>query len=164
MKRQAVSAAFLALGLLFTACGGDDDEPPVGTDTGADATETPMAEGGTVLITAIEYAFDLPEELPAGSTTFTLENAGEEKHFIDIAKLTDDAPPVSELIELPDRKVGRFFEGQPNHIPPVKPGETSKKPLEIDLEPGRYGYVCFVEAKDGTPHAFLGMHGEFTVP
>lgn len=58
--------------------------------------------------------------------------------------------------------MGNYFEGRPNEIPTVKPGETSAE-TEIDLVAGRYGYVCFIEAKDGTPHAFLGMSGEFVV-
>lgn len=68
-----------------------------------------------------------------------------------------------DLIKLPDKKVGHYFEGPPNHLPTVKPGKTGDKTLEMELEPGRYGYVCFIEAKDGTPHAFLGMAGEFVV-
>lgn len=161
MKRCALSVV-LVLGLLFVACG--KDEPTAGPDTGAEEpSQSPEAEGGTVLITATEYAFDLPGELPAGQTTFSLANAGEEKHFIQIVKLTDDAPPVADLIKMPDNQVGNYFEGQPNDIPTVKPGETSAKTIEIDLVAGRYGYVCFIEAKDGTPHALLGMSGEFVV-
>ncbi len=35
--------------------------------------------------------------------------------------------------------------------------------LTLDLEPGRYGMVCFVAGPDGQPHAFQGMQYEFTV-
>ena len=31
------------------------------------------------------------------------------------------------------------------------------------LSPGTYGFVCFVPAPDGRPHAEHGMFGEFTV-
>ena len=160
MRNRAVLAAVIVLGLLFVGCG--NDEPPATTESGAEATTPAPAAGGEVLISAVEYEFDLADSYAAGTTTFTLVNNGEEKHFIDIVKLTDDAPPVAELIELPDKKVGQYFEGQPNHIDPVKPGETSE-PMEVELEPGRYGYVCFFGAKGEPPHAFLGMAGEFTV-
>ena len=160
MQRRAVFAAVLVLGLLFAACG---NEEPTATPGAQETTEAPTTEDGTVEITAVEYAFNVPATLPAGSTTFTLTNSGEERHFIDIVQLTEDAPPVEELIKLPDRKVGKFFIGQPNHIRTVKPGETSK-PLEIELESGaRYGYVCFFSKKGEQPHAFQGMFGEFTV-
>lgn len=160
MQRRAIFAAVLALGLLFTACGGEEPTAEPGAD---ETAEAPTTEGGTVAVTAVEYAFNVPATLPAGPTTFTLENAGEEKHFMDIVQLTDDAPPVEDLIKLPDRKVGKYFVGQPNHISTIKPGETSK-PLEVDLVSGaRYGYVCFFATKGEKPHAFLGMYGEFTV-
>lgn len=170
MQRRVLIAMFMVLGLLFAACG--DDGADTGTDAGAEeqagdvaaSEDDEAAAGGEVLITATEYEFDLPDTLPAGPTTFTLKNDGKEKHFIDIVKLTDDAPSVDKLIKMPERKIGRYFEGQPNHLPTVKPGETGEKTLEIDLESGgRYGYVCFIAAKGEPPHAFLGMRGEFTV-
>ena len=159
MQRRVVLAVVIVLGLLFAGCG--DDDPAATSEPDAEETTAPAA-GGVVLISAVEYEFDLADTYPAGTTTFTLINNGEEKHFIDIVKLTDDAPPVADLLKLPEKKVGQYFEGQPNHIDTIKGGETSD-PLEIDLVEGRYGYVCFIEAKDGTPHAFLGMSGEFTV-
>lgn len=170
MKRRAVFAAVLALGLLLVSCGDDEPtvEPVAGATTEAPATEeetpeAPATEGGTVEITAVDYAFNVPAELPAGPTTFILTNAGDEKHFMDIVQLIDDAPPVEELIKLPDNKVGKYFASGPNHIDTLKPGETSE-PLEIDLVSGaRYGYVCFFSTKGEKPHAFMGMHGEFTV-
>lgn len=166
MKRHVFFAAVLVLGLMFVACG--NDEPTPDTEPGAaEASETPesMDPGtGTVTITSTEYEFDLPDTLPTGATTFTLANAGEEPHFIDIVPLTDDAPSVDKLIKMPEKKVEQYFAGPPNHIPTVKPGDTGTKTVEIDLVAGeRYGYVCFIEDKDGTPHAFLGMAGEFVV-
>ena len=160
MKRRAAFAAVIVLGLLFAGCG--NDEPAATTEPGAEETTPGPAAGGEVLISAVEYEFDLADSYAAGTTTFTLVNNGKEPHFIDIIKLTDDAPSVPDLLELSEKKSEQYFGGPLNHIKTAKPGETSK-PLEVELEPGRYGYVCFIEAKDGTPHAFLGMAGEFTV-
>jgi hypothetical protein len=161
MKRLLVLLCVLALA--FVGCG--DDEPTTDTGAPADESSAPTDEaGGEVLITAVEYEFDLAASYPAGTTTFSMQNDGEEPHFIDIVELTDDAPALDKLLKMGDEEVGEFFVGQPNHIPTAKPGAAAKKSVEIALVSGaRYGYVCFIEAKDGTPHAFLGMAGEFTV-
>lgn len=160
MKR--LSVLLFVLALVFVACGGD--EPTTDTGAPADESSAPAEEGGAeVLITATDYEFDLAESYPAGPTTFSLQNDGDEPHFIEIVELTDDAPEVAKLLKMKDDEVGEFFVEQYG-IPTAKPGEAAKKSVEIDLVSGaRYGYVCFVEAKDGTPHAFLGMAGEFTV-
>lgn len=158
MSRSLPAALLTIMGvLLLGACGNDAIDT-----SGAEATSPSPAGPHSVVITASEYDFDLPGELPAGPTSFTLTNAGEEKHFIEIIQLTADALPLEELLKLKEDELGPYFVGQPNGIDTVQPGETSE-PLEIDLEPARYAYVCFIEAKDGTPHAFLGMAGEFEV-
>src|SRR5688572_12241730 len=145
MKR--LFALLFVLALVFSGCGNDD--PTVDAGAPEDESSTPADEGGgEVLITAVEYEFDLADSYPAGATTFSLQNDGEEPHFIDIVELTEDAPPLDELLKMPEKKVGQFFVGQPNHIPVAKPGQAAKKSVEIDLvSGGRYAYVCFIEAK-----------------
>lgn len=158
MVRPRTTVLLTIMGvLLLGACGDQAKDTP----TAEPASPSP-ADPSSVAITATEYDFDLPEELPSEPTSFTLTNAGEEKHFIEIVQLTDEAPPLKELLKLEGDEFAPYFEGQPNRIDTVKPGETSDS-LEIDLVPARYAYVCFIETKDGTPHAFLGMAGEFTV-
>ena len=158
-------AVLMSLALLG-ACGGGEDDPATdaGQDSEAESEETPAeeTEGGTLEFAGTEYAFSAPPTAPAGATSITLVNNGEERHMLDIVPLTDDAPPVKELIKLPEKKIGKYFTGQPQTIEPIKPGETSD-PLELELEPGRYGYVCFFAEKGEKPHALLGMYGELTV-
>ena len=151
-----IAAGVLLFGL--AACG-EDSEENGGNDAGGDKESGQAAEA--VTITATEYKFDLPATLPAGKTTFTLVNEGKEQHFIEIIELKADAPPVAKLIKS-KKPPDQFFVRQAGGTKPVKPGETSK-PFEVDLTPGRYGYVCFIESPKGKPHAFLGMFGEFTV-
>lgn len=152
--------AVLALGLV--ACGGGDETDDADTPAAGETTageETPEASG-EITVNATEYAFDLPETLPAGETTFTLNNVGEEKHFIEILELKADAPPVDELVKI--KRADKFFVRRVGGTKPIGPGEQAE-PFTGELTPGRYGYACFFATKKGPPHAFLGMAGEFTV-
>jgi plastocyanin len=150
----------------LAACGSDDDTDPGATDTtvSEDETTTTAAEGsgGEVEVQAVEYGFVLPETLPAGETTFAFKNNGKEPHQLILVPLLDDAPPVEDLIKLSQKEGAKYFKGRPSETS-AKPGEEGK-PLEVTLEAGRYGYVCFVRTKESKkPHAFLGMYGELTV-
>lgn len=164
---KVLLAALMALALLG-ACGGGDDEGT--TDTGAEETsedteETPAddaAAEGTLEFAGTEYAFSAPPTAPAGPTSITLVNNGEEPHMIDLVPLAENAPSVEKLLKMPQKKAQGFFAGQPITIEPIKPGETSE-PVEAELQPGRYGYVCFYSEKGEKPHALLGMYGEMTV-
>lgn len=161
-------AALLALALLGACGGGDSDTDatdPAAEETTMETEETPegdSAEEGTLEFTATEYAFSVEDTVPAGMTSVALNNVGEEPHFLDLVPITDDAPPVEKLIKMSDKEIGPYFKGKPQHIKTVKPGEMSK-PKEIDLQPGRYAYVCFYGEKGEKPHAFKGMLGELTV-
>lgn len=169
----AVLAATLAL-LAFAACGDDktttpQGQPKGGTENSAAAPSPggPGAGPAAVTVYATEYAFDLPETLPAGETEFTLVNNGEEPHMFILAELKDGAPPVEKLIKMDEKEADKFIVEQ-QVIEPIDPGETGKKTITMDLKPGAtYGYVCFVPSPKkseghGQPHAFLGMYGSFT--
>ncbi len=165
---QVLLASLLALALLG-ACGGGNDD--AATDTAAEDTtseeaeETPAedaGEAGTLEFAGTEYAFSAPPTASAGPTSVTLVNNGEEPHMIDLVPLAENAPSVEKLLKMPQKKAQSFFAGPPTTIEPIKAGETSK-PVEVELKPGRYGYVCFYSEKGEKPHAFLGMHGELTV-
>lgn len=157
-------ALALTLTLGLAACGSDDDDPgATATTAGEETTTTVAAEAGVVNVVAVEYGFaGIEATLPAGETEFTFTNEGEQKHEFVLVPLTEDAPSVAELIELPEKKVGNFFSGPPSRTV-AKPGEEGKA-LTVELAPGRYGYVCFVSTDESKkPHAFLGMRGELTV-
>jgi len=152
----------VALALLLAACAQDD--PTIGgqsTEQPADqpSEEPSVAPGDTILVTGVEYEFQgVPDALSEGEYTFTLENAGEEDHELYLFHIPGEES-VEELIELPEKKVNTLTQAVDGVGGP--PGQSAE--FTAALVPGRFGYVCFVEAPDGTPHAFLGMHGEFTV-
>lgn len=71
-----------------------------------------------VAVRLTEYAVEMPKTLPAGPTTFQVQNAGAKTHSFKI-----EGPGIDQLLSTP-----------------VKPGETGK--LEITLQPGEYKVYC----------------------
>ncbi len=168
--RASTSKVLLALmaaaALLGAACGSDGGAEPVGAGGGGESQSSPEAteeqETGPTeeTVTGTEYEFDAPDTLAAGEVTLNFENAGKEPHEMLVFKINDEST-VEELLKLPQKEaqqhitmVGRAF---------AKPGESGSEPVSAELEPGRYGMVCFVPAPDKEPHAFKGMFGEFEV-
>jgi len=112
-----------------------------------------------VTITATDYAFGMPDTIPAGLTTFRLVNQGKELHHASLVRLgagksaadfqaglvaamKSHAPPPSWMT----------FPGGPNA---VTLGDTAIATQM--LEPGSYVVVCWIPTLDGTPHVMKGM-------
>ena len=147
MKRIAI-----VLMLVLAACAEQQQAQP-------QQPASPELETQEFDVIATDYAFEgVPATLEAGQTTFTLSNEGEEQHEMTLLKVNDDRP-MEELIQLPQQE-GQEITEEAGRTE-TAPGKS--KSFSTLLESGRYGYVCFVETKDGTPHAFEGMFGEFTV-
>jgi uncharacterized cupredoxin-like copper-binding protein len=109
-------------------------------------------------VKAMEYAFQgVPAILEVGQATFLLENAGTKPHEFGLVRITGDQT-AEKLVELEEK--ARMFVEDVGHAF-AKPGRSDE--LTATLEPGRYGYACFVTTKQGDPHAALGMYGEFEV-
>lgn len=142
----------MAVALLAAACGGQT--APQGGGGGGT-----QAGSETIEVQAEDYEYGgVPGSLPAGEVTFAMENVGEEVHEFGLVRISGNRS-AEELIQLPEKQSNRFIE--PVDGVAAQPGETSE--LTTELTSGRYGYACFVTTEDGTPHAALGMFGEFTV-
>lgn len=177
MRRIAAvgAAALVTLGL--AACGESDIAP--GTDeqsspTGVGATGATGATtetgttgnaGGKAEVVAVDYDFRLAEPPAAGETELVLENQGDEPHELVLMQLEQGRTmdDVTTFIE------EQGLEGPPPEWVTVaggtfaRPGKSSK-PLRATLESGAtYVMACFVETKDGVPHAALGMLDELDV-
>jgi uncharacterized cupredoxin-like copper-binding protein len=140
----------LAVALLLVACAQDD--PTLG------GSPHPLPSSA-IGVTALEYEFQgMPEVMQQGEETFVLNNGGEEPHELYLAYITSDQS-IEEIIELPEKQVNKVTQAVDRVE--AAPGESAE--FTAALVPGRFGYVCFVQAPDGTPHAFLGMAGELTV-
>jgi len=124
-------------------------------------------------VVAIEYGFEnVPATLPAGITSFELENQGVEFHELALFRKNPGVDTsAQELLELPDEQafelvsvVGAAFAG---------PGDHSS--LVRDLESGDFVMACFIPVgttsfefdeepgEDRPPHFVEGMFAEFSV-
>jgi len=132
-----------------------DDIKPRRVDAPAGATEVELG--------LVEFAFNLTQlKFPAGDIAFQAHNDGKQPHQFGVAKLPEGVTLQQALEAEDDEALGLEDIAQFNPIPP---GAEATWILE-GLEPGRYVYACFVsdsEDPEGTPHAFKGMAGEFTV-
>jgi hypothetical protein len=116
----------------------------------------------TVVVTATDYAFTMPERLAAGVTTFRIENHGRELHHLTLIRLTGGHSLADLMAAF---KAGgpppawAVFVGGPNA---VDPGGTSFS-TTLDLRPGSYAAICVIPSPDGVPHLMKGMTKTITV-
>ena len=169
----AASASLIAL---LTGCSRDAIErrmstadsvradDPVWKSTRAPrAQPVSMTEPNMVMVTARDYSFDAPTEVPAGLTTLRLINDGSEIHNLQLLKVPgDNGRSAGDLVQAfqhgrprPDWAVEV---GGPNA---VAPGGTSN--VTFLLEPGEYAVICPVVGKDGEAHTMKGMVRPLTV-
>jgi hypothetical protein len=118
-----------------------------------------------ITVQGLDYAFQLPDTLAPGPTTFRLHNAGKVPHELGMA-LLNPGVSVSQIMTLvggggdPDSLitgiVGILIAG---------PGETAVGGLAVDLLPGRtYALFCnFQDAPDQPEHVALGMFSGRTI-
>lgn len=114
----------------------------------------------SVMVMAADYAFQMPDTLPAGVTSFRLMNHGKELHHLtlirlpagmtaaDLAKMQPTAPPPEGLV----------VAGGPNYSVPGGAIEAV-----VDLKPGNYVAVCQIPSPDGVVHMAKGMVHPFVV-
>jgi uncharacterized cupredoxin-like copper-binding protein len=128
--------------------------------------QPPRTDGPNVLtITSTEYAFGMPDTIPAGLTTFRLINQGKELHHASLVRLGEGKSAA-------DFQAG-IAAAMKNHTPPppwmqfaggpnaLTPGDTGI--ATQTLEPGSYLFVCWIPSADGVPHLMKGMMHPFMV-
>ncbi len=128
---------------------------------GVPGDDPKSAKANVVTVTASDYAFQAPDTIAAGRTTFHLVNKGPDFHHIWLIKL-EQGKTLKDLMEatktpgpLPKWAVDV---GGPNT--PMPGGESS---ATLDLEAGSYVMACVIPAKDGQPHFMKGMVKPLTV-
>ena len=160
-----VVALFASAALVACTAKKDDQGRGVAQDSTSAAKPdlpTPASGANLVTVTAREYTFDAPAEIPAGLTTFRLIGAGKELHHIQLVKL-EDGKTINDLMAA--LKAGgpppkwAVDAGGPN---PSHPGGGESN-ATMTLEPGNYALTCFVPGPDGVPHVAKGMVRPLTV-
>ena len=117
------------------------------------------AAPSVVTITTTEYAFVLPDTIPAGLTTFRLVNQGKELHHASLVRLRDGKT-------MADFQAG-LAAVMKNHTPPPAWMGFAGGPNAVTLgdtaiatqllEPGSYVFVCWIPTLEGVPHVLKGM-------
>ncbi|MGD9890558.1 MAG: hypothetical protein AB7N70_13445 [Dehalococcoidia bacterium] len=129
---------------------------------GACGEDSTAAEIPGVTVVARDYAFEMPEEVPAGRVRLTLRNEGPEPHHAQPARLKDGVTLeqfTAQLQQGPEAALPLLsFPGGPG---PVASGTSQD--VTLDLVEGQYVMLCFVESPDGAPHLAKGMMQPFRV-
>lgn len=166
----------LAGGLLACQTEADADE-----ESGADAPHV-------VEMTTSDYAFQMPDSIPSGWTTFQVKNQGEEHHLFTFLRLPEGVTYEDfqqEVITTYDSVWAKVVEGeigrseahkrlqpllpdwypsdlvQPGGVSLTAPGRTAETTMR--MEPGTYVLECYAKTAERQYHALLGMVRPLTV-
>jgi uncharacterized cupredoxin-like copper-binding protein len=128
------------------------------TGAGGAAGAEPEAD---VVMKLVDYDFELSKPIPAGRHTIRIENAGPQEHEVVIVKLDSGKEP-KDFAMWGEKMVGKPPGTLHGGVSGIMPG--GKAFVEVDLEPGEYGLICFVpDSKDGKGHYHHGMAKKVTV-
>jgi len=159
--RVTLAAAALAV-LGAAACSAKQEMPASSLASGSGNAPAPAPTTPPVVtIHAKDYAFAAPKQIPAGMTTFHVVNDGPGLHHVTIVRLSDgkSLADLSDALKnpgpLPDWAT---FVGGPNAPDPGHDANAT-----IDMKPGDYALLCFVDIPGGVPHFAKGMAAPLTV-
>lgn len=143
MTRRVLPPMLAVATLLTTGCVAKDQLP------------APPAINN-VAITALDYAFEAPDTIPAGMTAISMLNKGPGFHHVQLVKLDSGKTPkdFADAMKDPTKPppAWAMFVPGPN---PVDPGGTANE--TIDLAAGNYAIICLVDVPEHKPHFALGM-------
>lgn len=131
--------------LCLTACSGARAMP---------RTVATPATPPVVILKAVDYAFEAPDTIDAGITTFRLVNRGSQLHMAQLMRL-EGGKSLDDFLEAYTeafRTTGPRPPWAPRYGGPgaADPGGISNATQQ--LEPGRYAWICIMNVPDGIPH------------
>lgn len=121
------------------------------------ATEDFPPRPQIVSVSMREYGYEYEPPTASGRIVFNLENAGRVDHEAVLISVGDDIPPIDQQLRSGERLV------VPTVARPVRRTPGGFGSFAVDLPPGRYAMVCFVQDDDGGQHAQKGMSAEFRI-
>jgi hypothetical protein len=119
-----------------------------------------IPDGATVVTGELaDYEFVLDTtSAPAGTIAFDVTNTGDYPHEIVVLQLP-------EGITVKDVFADKSLFEQVGFLGATfaMPGEQAAPLVMVDVEPGTYTLICFVDEPEGVPHVARGMILEFEV-
>ncbi len=177
LDRSFASYRWLAVvvaAILLAACQPVHPVTPTANASTSDttaATTEPSAEIPQITITAKDYSFDMPDELPAGLVSITFTNEGKVNHHGYVARLLDgvtlDQVVAAATADTSGQDTGQeppqmtdvdFF------LPDTDPGKSNQ--ATVEFAPGKWFIISFSmdpASGDSTPDFAKGSIKEFTV-
>lgn len=129
-----------------------------GPDSGA------AAPGADVSVEMDDFAYVMPDKIPAGPHLWEISNVGKQWHMMLIAHLAD-GQTVDDILKMMGEPGDDSLLGSTivDAYLPMSPGNRAW--VTIDLPPGNYAAVCPLPdlMGDMSPHAMKGMVHAFTV-
>ena len=120
------------------------------------------AQSGQFTMTATDYGFAGPDQVPSGLTAIEVVNQGAEVHHAQLVRLAAGKTPADFAAAMKadpaHPPTWMTFVGGPNA---VVPGDRATAVME--LQPGQHLVLCLVPNKAGVVHVALGMVRPFMV-
>lgn len=156
VAKQVKAAARVAAAAVFAAaCGRAQAETPAKT-AAADAVPPHV-----LTMVARDFAFQAPDQVPAGMVTIQLQNRGQALHHVALMKL--DGGKTLEDVYAALRAGGPPPAWMHDMGGPNAPDPGSDANATLFLQPGNYALLCFVDIPDHVPHVMKGMAKALTV-
>lgn len=154
------SLPLLPLVALLAACAPKDASKP------ANASDTTQAAAAAkphqMTVVATDYAFDAPNQVPAGMMTIHLVDNGAEMHHVAFLKLNDGKTMADVEQAMKSKGPMPSWAVDYGGVNPSHPGGGMATTTQM-LEPGNYALLCFIPSADGVPHFAKGMVRPLTV-
>ena len=145
--------AAVVAALVLGGCGSERRaEAPPADAPAATPAAAPSPE--ILTVTASDYKFDAPDQIPAGLVTIRLVNRGPSLHHVQLLRLAEGktAADFQAAVQKGGMPTWAVPAGGPN---PPEPGGTAE--VRMPLEAGEYMMVCFIPDTAGVPHMARGM-------
>ena len=126
--------------------------------TDAGEADAPQAD---LTVDMLDFAFSIPDEVPAGEQTWEVQNVGDQIHHMILMRINEGAT-LDDVMAFLETEEGEPPAQEIGFTSILSPGVSNY--MTFDLEPGNYFVVCFLpDYETGMPHVALGMIDTFTV-